>query len=529
MDVSSEFQDEFDWIIDNVRHEEVSRPQELGMRELCIALQLAPLENGEPVHGTLPGVGESFYCRRDEILADHDVWEPDSSLLNVPTRVAVSGGPSDVVCAANGGSTGGEAARQKRKFAAGDARKKLTPPGIRNGLPIREPKNSLPKSAVAVTGEGQIVFHSDPNAPVRINKRKKFGPERRQEVKVLRRIGACIPCKLRKTTCERETPCTSCATSMQIGGQLCVRDTLLEGRYTDYGSRVLRHARRETSVISTYGCTETVYLCAVGGAGNVPSLEISVTQAQFVESLRNQVDGTRATRQGQGYALAPNALPSKESLVRWAIECGWRTSLYNPVAEKEGKCRLLESAVIFWSLKALLKRCYFILDKPQGAARKICQMGSGDWLMAPKAIHSQLETMLYHLVGEAEQKFLKDLERAVRDLSASTRDKVLALFLSIWILGHTYAFFAAVASAYHDRKESEFFDHMSRLSRAVQKAKFRSSPLGIDWSKTPDCNTIRNDPALIRIIAEIRTWEKGKQAQTIDPKVRRLLTSKPTH
>jgi hypothetical protein len=91
------------------------------------------------------------------------------------------------------------------------------------------------------------------------------------------------------------------------------------------GTQLLLHPRRGTEVIQRDGLIETVYLSAIRATGDAPVLEASVVEAQFVESA--WISGTRTyeTRQRHGYTLAPNALPSKESLVRWAMECGWRT------------------------------------------------------------------------------------------------------------------------------------------------------------------------------------------------------------
>jgi hypothetical protein len=186
-------------------------------------------------------------------------------------------------------------------------------------------------------------------------------------------------------------------------------------------------------------------------------------------------------------------------------------------------------------LKALLQRSYFILDKPKGAIKRIYKKGRGERFVVPISIHSQLETMLYQLVDEVERQFLAELQNAVFDPPPNTHGWDLPVFLSVWVMGHTYAFFAAVASAYQgtyasrisqripcvngtltraqnpEWKEKEFFDHMNRLSRAIQKAKFRSSPLKeTSWSKVPDYAIIKSDPDLLKTMVDISTREKGE-------------------
>ncbi|KIX95629.1 uncharacterized protein Z520_08749 [Fonsecaea multimorphosa CBS 102226] len=60
--------------------------------------------------------------------------------------------------------------------------------------------------------------------------RGRFAPDRRKEVRELRKVGACMRCRMLKKTCSQETPCQTCAAveSPRLWKNSCVRTKLSE-------------------------------------------------------------------------------------------------------------------------------------------------------------------------------------------------------------------------------------------------------------------------------------------------------------
>ncbi|KAH0565333.1 hypothetical protein GP486_001277 [Trichoglossum hirsutum] len=429
MDIPSSFQEEIDWVFDHASSREAAESQAINDPEFDFL--------AEPPYEIERAQAAPNRSRR---LSDHVIWnsvapESDPFQLDILTKPI-----SNTVDLTKDSGIGWELTRKNKQVSEMD-----TLEGHRLAKHTRQANKEEPsKGGVRALDDGLNVFHSNSNVPVRIKKRREYGPERRKEVSEVRGIAACIQCRFRKKTS---------------------------------GTNLLLHPRRGAEIIRQDGLMETIYISAVGSTEDVPVLEVSVTKAQLVERAWNSCTGTYETRQYLGYMLAPNALPSSESLIRFAME-----------------------------------RLFFVVDRPRGTASRICDKVSGDWFIAPSAINSQLEALIGKLVGDVERGFVRELERVVLDTSSGTRNRVLTLFLSVWILGHVYAFFAAVSSAYGDRKEKEFFDYMNRLSCAIRHARFRSShPLDeVNWSKIPDYTIIGNDPTLLKTMSEIRAWEKGK-------------------
>ncbi|KAH0565501.1 hypothetical protein GP486_001110, partial [Trichoglossum hirsutum] len=449
MDVSG-FQKDIEWLLDHVTPQETAEVQDLEVPGSYAIIPLMPLQETElpqrePLREPLNIVVAS--CdHTDEDAADNGTLETEPSLQDYFT---------ESLCAKETSDSTEEArirlntAQRVWKTPDNDSPTSIRSPKGENATTAERTKKRPPKSAAATAEDGMSAFYSRPGVEVQFKRRKKYGPERKEEVNAVRKVGACIRCKLQKKS-------------------------------------LLRRGQREVTVLHTSSPKETIYISPTGTARNAAAIEVSVLQAHFVERVWDSDTAKCETRQKQGYTLAPDALPSHASLERWALECGRQTyarpwiafsecysqhnlpqvsvssALRKALLIKEQKCSLLRSAVLFWSLKALLKRCYFILDKPQGTVRHICQEGSGEWFVAPIAVQVQLNNILSRLVDRVEWELLKKLQRAVLDKSSSNRDGVPALFLSMWILGHTYAFFAAVATTYQNWEEKEFFDNMNR-------------------------------------------------------------------
>ncbi|OAP60633.1 hypothetical protein AYL99_05635 [Fonsecaea erecta] len=58
--------------------------------------------------------------------------------------------------------------------------------------------------------------------------RGRFAPDRRKEVRLLRKVGACLRCRMLKKTCSQETPCQTCAAieSPRLWKNTCMRTRL---------------------------------------------------------------------------------------------------------------------------------------------------------------------------------------------------------------------------------------------------------------------------------------------------------------
>jgi len=76
-------------------------------------------------------------------------------------------------------------------------------------------------------------FVSESGTPNKVQKHKvrgKFAPDRRKEVRELRKVGACLRCRMLKKVCSQETPCQTCAAveAPRLWKHSCVRTKLVE-------------------------------------------------------------------------------------------------------------------------------------------------------------------------------------------------------------------------------------------------------------------------------------------------------------
>ncbi|OQU96826.1 hypothetical protein CLAIMM_02853 [Cladophialophora immunda] len=77
----------------------------------------------------------------------------------------------------------------------------------------------------------QLFDNTDSNSQSpRPKVRGRFAPDRRKEVRELRKVGACMRCRMLKKTCSQETPCQTCAAveSPRLWKHSCVRTRLSE-------------------------------------------------------------------------------------------------------------------------------------------------------------------------------------------------------------------------------------------------------------------------------------------------------------
>ena len=93
---------------------------------------------------------------------------------------------------------------------------------------------SQPLRPIAMNPKTRAVsFISEPGTPNKVQKPKargKFTPDRRKEVRELRRVGACMRCRMLKKTCSQETPCQTCVAveTPRLWKHSCVRTKLVE-------------------------------------------------------------------------------------------------------------------------------------------------------------------------------------------------------------------------------------------------------------------------------------------------------------
>lgn len=93
--------------------------------------------------------------------------------------------------------------------------------------PIAINPHSRPTNFVSETGTA--------NKVQKHKVRGRFAPDRRKEVRELRKVGACMRCRMLKKVCSQETPCQTCAAveAPRLWKNSCVRAKLVE-TYTLY-------------------------------------------------------------------------------------------------------------------------------------------------------------------------------------------------------------------------------------------------------------------------------------------------------
>lgn len=102
----------------------------------------------------------------------------------------------------------------------------MMPPTMGNPTPQLRPIAMNP-----VRGPTHFVVESGTLAKAQKPKvRGRFAPERRKEVRELRKVGACMRCRILKKVCSQETPCQTCAAieSPRLWKHACVRTKLAD-------------------------------------------------------------------------------------------------------------------------------------------------------------------------------------------------------------------------------------------------------------------------------------------------------------
>ncbi len=76
----------------------------------------------------------------------------------------------------------------------------------------------------------QFITETGTNTPQRPKIRRKFGPERRKEVLEVRKVGACMRCRMLRKVCSLGDPCQTCATieNPRLWKNTCIRKKLLD-------------------------------------------------------------------------------------------------------------------------------------------------------------------------------------------------------------------------------------------------------------------------------------------------------------
>ncbi|KAH0844882.1 hypothetical protein FOPE_09326 [Fonsecaea pedrosoi] len=112
----------------------------------------------------------------------------------------------------------------------------ISPPRAADGLPPQnEESTSQNLRPIAInpnrrqaqlSNTGDLHHSQTPKAKVR----GRFAPDRRKEVRELRKVGACMRCRMLKKTCSQETPCQTCAAveSPRLWKHSCIRTRLSE-------------------------------------------------------------------------------------------------------------------------------------------------------------------------------------------------------------------------------------------------------------------------------------------------------------
>ena len=116
-----------------------------------------------------------------------------------------------------------------------------TPRSFTAPLHTSASSRGLPASSGSFTFNRRLAMHlspkpahfiaefGTPTKPMKPKVRGKFTPDRRREIKDIRKLGACMRCRMLKKTCSGGTPCQACAAidSPRVWKKRCVRTKLV--------------------------------------------------------------------------------------------------------------------------------------------------------------------------------------------------------------------------------------------------------------------------------------------------------------
>ncbi|EXJ85005.1 hypothetical protein A1O3_05680 [Capronia epimyces CBS 606.96] len=227
----------------------------------------------------------------DEINMAHD--ETSSALLNGLQDHALSQGqPPAMWSATLPGTQSLDASStfahlpQTFPQAAATARPRVLLPAI----PPQADPNARPTHFVAESGT-----LAKPQKP---KVRGRFGEERRKEVRELRKLGACMRCRMLKKVCSQETPCQTCAAveTPRLWKQSCVRTKLVEAfpLYTPLLYGVFAH--NKISALKTWSSLEGLEVRLV--AWHMPEKKLNL-KAQSTRMKRSKNVQPPASMEGQ--------------------------------------------------------------------------------------------------------------------------------------------------------------------------------------------------------------------------------------
>ncbi|KAK2630445.1 hypothetical protein QTJ16_001265 [Diplocarpon rosae] len=109
----------------------------------------------------------------------------------------------------------------------------LEPPTMQHAEPPRAPIYTPLAPSVAVQPTMVTQFTAETGHSKKVSKpigRKKFEKDRRKEVQIVRKLGACLRCRMLKKPCSVGTPCDTCkrVESARVWKQPCIRTRLAE-------------------------------------------------------------------------------------------------------------------------------------------------------------------------------------------------------------------------------------------------------------------------------------------------------------
>jgi hypothetical protein len=191
MDDHSGFQEDIDWLFDHVA-QDVAEVQDLEVPGLCGVVPPMPLQHIElPQRAPLNVVVD----RCNHTNEDRGTLEIESLLQDycaeLPYAEETSGSTEEA-------HVGWKMARKVWQAPDNDTSITSHSSASGNAMTAERTKRRPSESTVVTVEDGISVFYSTSGVGVQFKRRKKYGPERKEEVNAVRKVGACIRCKLQK-------------------------------------------------------------------------------------------------------------------------------------------------------------------------------------------------------------------------------------------------------------------------------------------------------------------------------------------
>ncbi|KAH8685530.1 hypothetical protein BGZ60DRAFT_395392 [Tricladium varicosporioides] len=396
------------------------------------------------------------------------------------------------------------------------------------GTSIKPRPSANAKKRKFEDGLFEFVGIQNPNKKAR--RRTKLDIERRKEVDQLRKVGACIRCRLTKTRCRIDLPCASClkvGKSPTLGRALCVRQTLMDVRFT---ADILGQDRDvswlKTEITTLYGPKKVLRISPVSfcdqpasdnprykanrqwhytraGGEDKPwrvaaPLELEIQAFQPRSNLDNDLTGSAIpsltiSDDPELYAIPEKSLPSLETLEVWALNTtrqhrralvGGFQGAFLSLARRYCECeRDLPMKELVW--KAVRLSClHGIWHSGLPQERNSRQEPKR---YAPPAVQRQIAIIVSKGIVELEIATLSQLQKTIFDHKGPGKGNMLPIWTCLWLLLLTYR----ETNEFWSRQDGsgdglpDLSQHMYDMLVSIYSGLFGpSSPLRLNWLKS---------------------------------------------